>query len=763
MRIGFAAAMLCAAFLPAASAEVLLVREGKPAAAIYVAADASLPERFAARELQRYLQKSSGARLPIRTEAPRSGRRALVVGQVSRLARLGVRATAAERALGLEGIALRTSGSTLIVAGGGPRGVVYAAYAFLERLGYRWYWPGETGEVTPALSTITVPSLAVTYEPSFRRRHAMGGPEDGWKDVQWGKDVVDWLVKNHQNFWLQSPPGDRQRRFVAERGGTDTKVGSGHNWQHILPPARYFQEHPDWYPEINGQRQPEGQLCLTNPEVIDKLTEYALAGAAKMAKDPSILFVDMSQNDGEGWCECARCRALDDRDPSTRADIVLYALNQVAERVAARYPDAVLMFFVYASAANPPSWIKPAPNLMIEQTNYCYNYGASFLNPRSEQGARFRENLDAWSALATKRGVYDYYGFYNWLEALPVTLYRLADEIGYYKRIGVDGLYSETQQRWSTNHLLYYAFSRLWWDHTTDVKAMLEEFFRLFYGPAAEPMRRFYLALEESGGPDRYWSGDEFNLPQIYPPALRRQCRGWLDEARALAKEEPKVLARLDFVELGWRYTELHLAAMEAHAAFRQAPGPEAKAAARTAWQEYAAYFERLKGTHAFAENELPRWQARAQKQVDAYILDLSRLPTGRFEYRDTLATGGNARLHAQVDGFLDGLWGLDVSANGSASLVYELGAQPGHRWTEAKVAFDGFWDDQTANAIEISLDGQTWTPVKENAVFRLADVHDVTATVRGAERFWVRCRYQNRAPRDRCVLYFVRLSGTIE
>ena len=46
----------------------------------------------------------------------------------------------------------------------------------------------------------------------------MGGPEDGWKDVQWGKDVVDWLVKNHQNFWLQSPPGDRQRRFVAERG-----------------------------------------------------------------------------------------------------------------------------------------------------------------------------------------------------------------------------------------------------------------------------------------------------------------------------------------------------------------------------------------------------------------------------------------------------------------------------------------------------------------------------------------------------------------
>ncbi len=740
-----------------------LVRDHQPVAAIHVAPGATLPERFAAEELQRYIEQATGAELPVRVGAPAPDELAVVVALVSRLGDLGVTARGREKALGTEGLALRTAGNHLIVAGGGPRGIVYAAYDLLERLGYRWYWPGELGQVTPELANIEITDLDRVFEPSFARRHAMGGPSDGWDDVQWGKDVVDWLVKNHQNFWLQNPPGEENADFLAQRGGTYTKIGSGHNWQHIIPPATYFAEHPEYFAEANGKRIPHGQLCLTNPEVQKLLRDYALSGAAQMAQNPDVMFVDMTQNDGDDWCQCAACRAIDDRDPSTHADIVFWALNPIAEAVAAQYPTALLHTYIYSGSANPPNWIKPAPNIHCEQTNYCYNYGASFLNPNSGPGTTFRANVDAWTPLCRVRGIYEYFGFYNWLEALPVTYYRLSEEVQYYKRIGVHGFYSETQQRWSTNHLLYYAFSRVWWDHRTDVPALIEEYCRLMYGPAAAPMHRFTMALETAGGPDRYLSGNEFDLPRLFTPAVRAECRKALDEAKTLAAGNELVTRRLAFVEFGWRYTELHLEAMEAHAAFRRAPGAETKAAAQGAWQAFVDYFSELQGTHAFDRNDLQQFRGRAENELAAYTLDLTSLPPGEVSYQDGLYDGGRARLHGRVEGFYDGVWGLSLYARGNGSLTYEFGAAAGHVWKEARLSLEASWREGLTSAIEWSLDGATWEPLAENRRVSSGEPFDLTSRVAGQPRFLVRVRYASTLPDEVAAVHAVGLKGLIE
>ena len=755
-------ALLCSLAVSAVGA-VTLVRDHQPAAAIHVAATATLPERFAAGELQRYLRQASGAELPLRVGPPAADEPALVVGLVSHLGDLGVAARGREKALGVEGLVLRASGNHLVVAGGGPRGVVYAAYDLLERLGYRWYWPGELGEVTPELADIELVDLDRVFEPSFARRHAMGGPSDGWEDVQWGKDMVDWLVKNHQNFWLQTPPGQENSEFLVQRGGTYTKVGTGHNWQHIIPPGTYFAEHPEYFAEVGGKRIPHGQLCLSNPEVMGMLRDYALAGAAQMARNPDVMFVDLTQNDGDDWCQCAECRAIDDRDPSTHADIVFWALNPIAEAVAAQHPGALLHTYIYSGSANPPNWIKPAANIHCEQTNYCYNYGASFLNPNSGPGTRFRANVDAWTPMCQVRGIYEYFGFYNWLEALPVTYYRLSDEVKYYKDIGVHGFYSETEQRWSTNHLLYYSFSRVWWDHRTDIPALIDEYCRLMYGPAAEPMRRFTMALETAGGPDRYISGNEFDLPRLFTPAVRAECRTALDEAREAAEGNDLVTRRLDFVELGWRYTELHLAAMEANAAFRRAPGAETKAAAKSAWQDFVAYFDELQGTHAFDRNDLRHFRQRAETDLAAYTLDLGSLPPGEISYQDALNDGGSARLHGKVEGFYDGVWGLSLYARGSGSVIYELGAEEGHAWKEARVALEASWREGLTSAVEVSLDGETWEALAENRTVTFSEEFDVTALTAGQPRFLIRVRYASTLPDEVAALHAVRLRGRID
>ncbi|MEN6301530.1 MAG: DUF4838 domain-containing protein [Armatimonadia bacterium] len=730
-----------------AHAAVTLVRDHKPLAAIHVSAKATAPEQFAASEIQSYLQKITGAALPIKATQPAGNAPAIII--------------ALDQSLGLEALSRRTDGNHLLILGGGPRGIVYSAYDFLESLGCRWYWPGELGEVLPSLATLTVPDTARTFTPSFARRHAMGSAGDGWKDVQWNKDVVDWLVKNHQNFWLQSPKDDPG--FLARRGGTYTKIGSGHNWQHIIPPATYFKDHPEYFALIKGKRVANGQLCLTNPTVQKLLMDYALAGAAQMAQNPDIMFVDMTQNDGDDWCQCESCKALDDRDPSTHADILFWALNPIADAVAKVQPKALLHTYVYAGADGPPSWIKPAANIHCEQTNYCYNYGASFMNPGSGPALKFKEKLDAWTSLATVRGIYEYYGFYNWLEAMPVSLYRLHDETNYYKQIGVHGLYSETQQRWSTNHLLYYAFSRVWWDHTTDVPAMLDEYFRLFFGPAEKPMRSFYLALETSGGPNRYLSGNEFDLYNLYPKALRDQCRAYLSEAKTLAGGDPKITARLAFIQLGWDYTEKHLAAMEAHAAFRKSATPEARAAARKAWQDYVACFDQYTGTHAFDDNDLQSFKQRAQKQLDAYEFSLATLPPGDATYQDQFNAGGNARLHATVTGFYDGIWGLCTHPHGTGTITYELGAQPGHTWQDLQVAWYASYREGLTSVIEFSLDGQTWQPLAENKKLAWDDEFNLTDLVRGKSKCYVRARVTSALDQDVAAVHGFRLKGRIE
>jgi hypothetical protein len=740
-------------------ADVTLVQDQKPVAAIHVSATASAPERFAARELQAYIQKASGAQLPLKIGRPAAGETAVVVATVDQAPQLGLRLRPAEQKLGPEGLARRLEGQHLLVLGGGPRGIVYSAYDLLESLGYRWYWPGELGEVTPRLTTVTVTVTRRVFEPSFARRHAMGGgdPKAG---ADWNRDVKDWLTKNHQNFWVWPVADDPE--FMANRGGTLVKVGSGHNWQHIISPKVYFKDHPEYFALVRGKRITDGMLCLTNPEVQKLLLAYALEGAKKMATDPDILFIDMTANDGHDWCQCEPCKAIDDKDPTTHADILLWALNPIAEAVARENPKALLHTYIYAGADGPPSWIKPAANIHCEQTNYCYNYGVSFLRPEGAQ-AKFKEKFDAWTELATIRGIYEYFGFYNWLEALPVTLYRLQEEVNYYKQNKVHGFYSETGQRWATNHLLYYAFSRVWWDHTTDVPAMLDEFFRLFYGPAEQPMRRFYLALETSGGPDRYISGNEFDLYGLFNQPLREQCRADLEEAKRLAAKDEKVKARLAFVELGWEYTEKHLTAMEAHQAFRQKPTPEAREAARQAWEAYVECFDRMTGTRAFDEGDLLHFKVRAQQQRDAYRLNLAALPAGEVAYADTLHTGGNARLHGQVEGFYNGTWGLSLYKRGRGTLTYELGAQAGHTWQALTVALATSWREGLAAVVEVSTDNQTWRPLAENKALTIHDEFDLTEIVKGQARLWLRVRYASTLDQEAAAVHTIKIKGHIQ
>jgi hypothetical protein len=167
--------LLCAGCLVACAAQLhagrlTIVEEGKPRAAIVVAAKEPHAAKGAA-QIQKYVEKITGAKLPIviegeAVEHPIS----ILVGHTAAATKLGVKVPAGfnpairPEAFEEEGFVLKTSGQNIVVGGNsdGPyKGTVYAAYDFLEQLGCRFYFPGDWGEVIPEQKTLVVPDLNV--------------------------------------------------------------------------------------------------------------------------------------------------------------------------------------------------------------------------------------------------------------------------------------------------------------------------------------------------------------------------------------------------------------------------------------------------------------------------------------------------------------------------------------------------------------------------------------------------------------------------
>ena len=116
--------------------ELVLVRDGQTDYTIIVWSDAHSAELNAAKILQSHLQEMSGASFPIRSEAAAGQRIILQISQAAGDVLDGV----PNRKLATEELLLESVGDTLVLTGGGPRGVIYAVYKFLElKLGCRWY------------------------------------------------------------------------------------------------------------------------------------------------------------------------------------------------------------------------------------------------------------------------------------------------------------------------------------------------------------------------------------------------------------------------------------------------------------------------------------------------------------------------------------------------------------------------------------------------------------------------------------------------
>ena len=236
---------------PTPAPAVPLATDGRAQAVVVVAPDASPSVLQAAHELSTFLGRVTGGTFDIVHEPPAEGPRLLVGPGAARWAD----PTFSVAGLGPEGIVTRTVNEDLILAGGAPRGTLYAVYTFLEdHVGCHWWTPDAA--TIPSTPTLVVGDLDMTYVPrlAFRATNAFGA-QDG-----------DWAARNKYN-------GGGHRLEARHGGGIVEIPDGGHTFFTLIPPARYFAERPAWFSLIDGERAhgaphyPRTSLCLSNQDM----------------------------------------------------------------------------------------------------------------------------------------------------------------------------------------------------------------------------------------------------------------------------------------------------------------------------------------------------------------------------------------------------------------------------------------------------------------------------------------------------------------
>jgi hypothetical protein len=476
MRLWFCCLLGLLGLSSLASAHMTLVRQGKSAYRIVIPADAIASERYAAEELQRYLAHISGATLPIVTDAQAARRYEIVLGNSTRLRRL--RAKIDFAALGTDGFTLQTTGSTLIIAGGRPRGTLYGVYALLEeQLGVRWWTPD--AEYVPSQPTIKLGKLRITQIPPLEYR------EVWWSIMIWNPLFAAKHRVNGSSY------GHPDKTLPEQVGGPAvTYYPFCHSLDQLIPRALYA-EHPEYFPLVNGKRI-DGyvQRCLTNPEVI------ALAKATVrqwLQENPNANIISITQNDCHNNCQCPACKSIDDAE-GTPAGSFLTFVNEIAKDIEHDYPHVSIDTFAYQYTRKAPKTLRPHPNVIIRLCSIECCFSHPLATCSSEANKAFCRDIITWQQIAPKLYVWDYTtDFAHYLLPFP-NFDALQPNVQFFVEHGVKGIFEQGAYSGGPAEmepLRAYVLAKVLWDPYTDVERHIREFIQGYYGAAAPCIQQY--------------------------------------------------------------------------------------------------------------------------------------------------------------------------------------------------------------------------------------------------------------------------------
>jgi hypothetical protein len=510
-----------------------LVKDGKSDYKIFVSDKAIAPEKYAAGQLQTYLYEISGCKIDITHQAVENGK-LIYIGFKDAPSSMIENLKPAD--FGNEEYMIRSDGNNLLIAGGDTRGTLYGVMGYLsDYLGCRWF----TREVAkiPSQPTIALSKIEDRQKPAFE-----------YRDMDWRESLdTTWVIHNRLNGM----------RVGDSLGGNYITYPFVHTFYQLVSPEKYFHSHPEYFSEVNGKRIGEnGQLCLTNPDVV-KVATATVFDWIKTHPKASVFSID--QNDGEGYCKCKNCRALDEKEGS-HAGTLLAFVNQIADTVAKVYPKVKLQTLAYAYTVVPPKNIRPADNVLIRLCHY--EYCAAHPIESCVINKPFLNQLDQWKQIAKGRiTIWDYYtDFRNYLMPYP-NFGSFSHDIKFYVDNGVKGLFAEGDADGGGEfaELRSWVIAQLMWHPDQDAQQLIKEFIDNVYGKAAEYIASYIQLLQKQITPDTHLSiwAEPYDVNYLNRSTIQKSD-SLFALARKAASGDTALSARVELAYLPVLYTKLY-------------------------------------------------------------------------------------------------------------------------------------------------------------------------------------------------------------
>ncbi len=480
---------------------------------------------------------------------------------------------------------------------GQANGTCRAAYEFLEEYcGVHWYLPSEAGMVYPRTKKLVVKMGATirrssdykstSFYPYQVNKNMYCQPDTPYLPNAPESDREKW----RRGFWtipvLQTdmlPVQEVQRWLLRNKVGGQN-YGPNHSFSAWL--RLYGKEHPEWFsyqskervdeilakPESIGNEefQMTGDPCLTNPGVLAQ----DLSNAKEYLSKGYTNFWSIVPNDNYVWCQCENCKPLYNKPvvdvplwggASGSASYYLWDFaNKVARELRKENPNYWVAGLGYHDYMPPPKNFTLEPNVAVTICTYQGNWTEAL-----RQSAY--NVIKAWRDQAKCQwiGVWEYFCYAsmsNYQPMFPRVCPKLTGEdVKKLYKMGVLAQFIEDEDWYSFKDapgLGYAVWSNPIWlylntwtrikvqDNTTrDVPKMLNDHYRLFYGPAAKPIQQFFELCESRITDPKLRGPKTFNdmggnhqisdWEFLFPAAQMKKLRALVNQATKLATSEP--------------------------------------------------------------------------------------------------------------------------------------------------------------------------------------------------------------------------------
>lgn len=366
-------------------------------------------------------------------------------------------------------------------------GTIFAAYALLEQLGFRWYMPiADIGQVIPKKKDIVIADQNIKSEPAFRYRN--------WSH---------WRGSRDESMWFKSMGnGMSELIFFYHAAG---RILDGH-------------EDPEIAGKVNGKtnwRTPK----LSSEKFRSTFLQYL---ADVNTWYPKMLpYVSFNQPDGwstlddediaNGWDK------LKERGQSGRYSDYAWDFNMnMLERYNKKYPDNTQRkaFYAYGPTRQVPSQLKgkfiPDEMTVVYTNTTAYDHlSPDGLTTMKEWFQHVKNpNQFIYYDYLYDRGPYRNYPPtpYIFTANLKQLFKNVTPENCLGFLVEYDGPFGGIAKPENHNiniglpaetSLMMYLYSKLMWNPKLDVDKVLAEYYTLYYGPAAAQMKALDTFGEE--------------------------------------------------------------------------------------------------------------------------------------------------------------------------------------------------------------------------------------------------------------------------